>query len=178
LRQALERHDNAETDYQYTKVTFETIMAVGGSSFLPPWLVHSLEVSNDPVHVACTQINRAGQEHHPEYLIRTCLRYEAFQLALEHTLSLIRKVGPQTLLFRNFSSLIMRPDGQAGSQVSRDPPKHAFSTWLPYTLIDEVLLATTTQNGLSSRSQALRQELQTDIANRVKRMQKLSQFSR
>jgi hypothetical protein len=68
-------------------------------------------------------------------------------------------------------------DLQAGSQVSRDPPKNAFSTWLPYTLIDEVL-ATTTQNSLSSRSQALRQELQMDITNRVKRMQKLSQFSR
>ena len=43
LRQSLEQHDNAETDYKYSKVTLETILSAGSSS-PPPWLVHVLEV--------------------------------------------------------------------------------------------------------------------------------------
>ena len=45
LRQALERHDNAETDYKYTKVAFDTIVAFNGTTRPPLWLVRSLEVS-------------------------------------------------------------------------------------------------------------------------------------
>lgn len=43
LRQSLERHDSAETDYSYAKVVFETIMARQKSP-PPPWLVQLLEV--------------------------------------------------------------------------------------------------------------------------------------
>ncbi len=32
------------------------------------------------------------QDLHTEYLIRTCLRYEVFEWAMEHTLTMIRKV--------------------------------------------------------------------------------------
>jgi len=120
-------------------VALETILSFEQSSLVPPWLLNSLE------------------ENHPEYLIRTFLRYEDFQSALEQTLSLIRK---------------------AENQVARGPPKTAGSTWLPYTLVDQVLAATTAQAGLSSHAEKLRQELQAELANWVKRMHKLSQFSR
>ena len=33
------------------------------------------------------------QEHHAEYLIRTCLRYEVLEAALDHTLSMTRRVS-------------------------------------------------------------------------------------
>lgn len=45
LRQALERHDNAETDYRYTKITLETILGYDRFSPPPPWLINTLEVS-------------------------------------------------------------------------------------------------------------------------------------
>lgn len=32
------------------------------------------------------------QEHHPEYLIRTALRYDVLEQALEYTMSLVRRV--------------------------------------------------------------------------------------
>ena len=45
LRLSLERHDNPETDYRYTKASLETILAFDRSSPPPPWLVQSLAVS-------------------------------------------------------------------------------------------------------------------------------------
>lgn len=45
LRQALVRHDGAQTGYSYTKVALETILGFDRSSSLPPWLIHVLEVS-------------------------------------------------------------------------------------------------------------------------------------
>ncbi|KAJ7762811.1 nucleoporin Nup120/160-domain-containing protein [Mycena maculata] len=135
LRQSLERHDGPDTDYKYTKITLETILSLQRTSPPPPWLIHSLE------------------EHHHEYLIRVTLRYENFEQALSHTLSLIRK---------------------ADTRLSRDPAKHAASTWLPYTLIDQVLAAASAQD---SPPAALSQ-LRSEISNRPKRMQKLSNFTR
>ncbi|KAJ7672857.1 nucleoporin Nup120/160-domain-containing protein [Mycena rosella] len=92
------------------------------------------------------------EEHHHEYLIRVNLRYENFDQSIAHTLSLIQK---------------------ADARLSRDPAKHAASTWLPYTLIDQVLVAATAHDspppGLS--------QLRSEIANRLKRMQKLSNFT-
>lgn len=44
LRQSLERHDGPDTDYKYSKMTLETILAFDRSSAPPPWLIHSLEV--------------------------------------------------------------------------------------------------------------------------------------
>ncbi|KAJ7162628.1 nucleoporin Nup120/160-domain-containing protein [Mycena crocata] len=93
------------------------------------------------------------EEHHPEYLIRVNLRYENFDQCISHTLSLIQK---------------------ADARLSRDPAKHAASTWLPYTLIDQVLVAAT---ALDSPPLGLSQ-LRTEIGNRLKRMQKLSNLTR
>ncbi|KAJ7122853.1 nucleoporin Nup120/160-domain-containing protein [Mycena epipterygia] len=92
------------------------------------------------------------EEHHHEYLIRVNLRYEKFDQCISHTLSLIQK---------------------ADARLSRDPAKHAAATWLPYTLIDQVLVAATAHDspppGLS--------QLRSEIANRLKRMQKFSNFT-
>ncbi|KAJ7499350.1 nucleoporin Nup120/160-domain-containing protein [Mycena latifolia] len=93
------------------------------------------------------------EDHHHEYLIRVNLRYENLDQCISHTLSLIQK---------------------ADAHLSRDPAKHAASTWLPYTLIDQVLAAATAQDspppGLS--------QLRSEIANRLKRMQKLNNFTK
>lgn len=61
--------------------------------------------------------------------------------------------------------------------LARGPPQQASSTWLPYALIDQVLVAAASEDKLSPRAESLRQELQTSIENRTKRMQKLSLFS-
>ncbi|GBE77402.1 hypothetical protein SCP_0102750 [Sparassis crispa] len=136
LRESLERHDGPDTDYRYTKVTLETILELDRTSPPPQWLTQSLEV------------------HHPEYLIRTCLRYEMFEGALEHTLSLMRR---------------------SDAHLAQERPKAASVTWLPYTLIDQVLAAVDTQQGLPIGAQSLRKELRTEISNRIKRVQKFGQ---
>lgn len=61
--------------------------------------------------------------------------------------------------------------------LARGPSQQASSTWLPYSLIDQVLVAAASREKLSPRAESLRQELQTNVDNRTKRMQKLSQFS-
>jgi len=93
------------------------------------------------------------EEHHHEYLIRVNLRYENFDQCISHTLSLIQR---------------------ADARLSRDPARHAASTWIPYTLIDQVLVAAA---ALDSPPSGLSQ-LRTEIANRVKRMQKHSNFTK
>ncbi|KAF8211558.1 nucleoporin Nup120/160-domain-containing protein [Mycena galopus ATCC 62051] len=92
------------------------------------------------------------EEHHHEYLIRVNLKYENIAACISHTFSMIQK---------------------ADARLSRDPAKHAASTWLPYTLIDQVLVAAT---ALDSPPPGLSQ-LRTELANRVKRMQKHSNFA-
>ncbi|KIL00449.1 hypothetical protein PAXRUDRAFT_821638 [Paxillus rubicundulus Ve08.2h10] len=138
LKLALERHDGPDTDYRYSKAVLEAILSHDISSPPPPWLIHTLE------------------DHHHEYLIRTSLRFDILESALEHTLSLVRK---------------------AESKLSQAPPKMSCSTWLPYTLIDQVLAATASQDDLSPRGQVLQRELRLEISNRVKRMQKISRLS-
>ncbi|KAI0334875.1 hypothetical protein GY45DRAFT_1317953 [Cubamyces sp. BRFM 1775] len=135
LRQSLERHDGPQTDYRYTKVALETIMAFDRTSPPPPWLIHTLE------------------EHHPEYLIRTCLRFEVLESALDHTLSMMR-----------------RSDARLTDELS----KTASATWLPYTLIDQVLVAADSQSDLSPRGRSLLSDLRAEIASRLKRVQKFS----
>ncbi|KAI5982289.1 nucleoporin Nup120/160-domain-containing protein [Pisolithus marmoratus] len=139
LKMALERHDGPEMDYRYSKATLEAILAHDSSLSPPPWLVHLLE------------------DYHHEYLVRTSLKFDALESALEHTLSLVRK---------------------ADSKLSRSPAKTPGATWLPYTLIDQVLAASISQGDLSARGQVLRKELQMEVSNRVKRMQKASLFSK
>ncbi|KAI0637706.1 nucleoporin Nup120/160-domain-containing protein [Trametes polyzona] len=137
LRQSLERHDGPQTDYRYTKVALETIMAFDRTSPPPPWLIHTLE------------------EHHPEYLIRTCLRFEVLEAALDHTLAMMR-----------------RSDARLTDELS----KTAAASWLPYTLVDQVLVAaeSTPSELLSPRARGLLGELRAEIASRVKRVQKFS----
>lgn len=92
LRLCLERHDGAETDYRYTKVTLETILAFDRSNLPPPWLIQSLAVRSSRLLRVYDWLTYVTQEHHPEYLIRTSLRYDVIEQALEHTMSLLRKV--------------------------------------------------------------------------------------
>lgn len=138
LKMSLERHDGLETDYKYSKATLEAILAHDRSLSPPPWLLHVLE------------------DYHHEYLVRTSLKFDALESALEHTLSLIRK---------------------ANFKLSRSA-KMPGVTWLPYTLIDQVLAASAAQDDLGARGQMLRKELQTEVSNRVKRTQKVSLSSK
>ncbi|KAJ7638443.1 nucleoporin Nup120/160-domain-containing protein [Roridomyces roridus] len=93
------------------------------------------------------------EEHHHEYLIRVTLRYENLEQCIAHTLSLIQKTD---------------------ARLSREPTHHAASTWLPYNLIDQVLAVATEQDSPPAGLAQLRLE----IANRPKRMQKLSSFKK
>ncbi|KAL7282041.1 hypothetical protein ACG7TL_003508 [Trametes sanguinea] len=157
LRQSLERHDGPQTDYRYSKVVLETIMAFDRTSPPPPWLIHTLEASRFTRYSGRCRLKMsfwAQQEHHPEYLIRTCLRFEVLESALDHTLSMMR-----------------RSDARLTDELS----KTASATWLPYTLIDQVLVAADSQQDLSPRGRSLLGDLRTEIANRMKRVQKFSQ---
>lgn len=89
LRQSLERHDNAGTDYKYSKATLETILSYDRFSPPPPWLLNILEVC--ATVLSYYFVPKQNQEYHHEYLIRTSLRYEVVEEALERTLSLIKK---------------------------------------------------------------------------------------
>lgn len=51
-------------------------------------------------------------------------------------------------------------------------------TWLPYTLIDQVLLAAESNGDLTQRAQKIQKELRAEISGRIKRVQKFSQSSR
>ncbi|KAL4241382.1 Nucleoporin Nup120/160 [Abortiporus biennis] len=137
LRQSLECHDGPQTDYAYYKTTLETILAFNRSS-APPWLIQTLE------------------EHHPEFLIRLCLRYDVLEVALEHALSLTRK---------------------SNSQLVQQKPTAPASTWLPYMLIDQVVAAAEDQKDLSAQGLTLLGELKNEISNRLKRIHKLSEIS-
>ncbi|KAG6329593.1 hypothetical protein ID866_9495, partial [Astraeus odoratus] len=81
------------------------------------------------------------QHHHHEYLIRISLKFDVIESALEHTLTLIRK---------------------ADSKLRPSPPKTSSATWLPYTLIDQVLVAAAAHEDLSPQVQTLKRELQTE----------------
>lgn len=63
---------------------------------------------------------------------------------------------------------------QDDERLEQEQPRSAGSTWLPYTLIDQVLLAAESQDGLSSRGQALRAELLDVIASHTKHAEKLT----
>lgn len=47
LRQSLERHDSSDTDFKYTKTTLETVLSYDRLTPPPPWLIQSLEVSDE-----------------------------------------------------------------------------------------------------------------------------------
>ncbi|KAF7331760.1 hypothetical protein MKEN_00055900 [Mycena kentingensis (nom. inval.)] len=89
------------------------------------------------------------EEHHPEYLIHVTLRAGDFDQCIAHTLSLIQK---------------------ADTRLSRDSANYAAATWLPYTLIDQVLVAA---GAIVPPPSGLAQ-LRVQLDNRLKRMQRLS----
>lgn len=45
LRQSLEKHDGPKSDYAYSKIVLETLLAFDRTSSPAPWLVQSLEAS-------------------------------------------------------------------------------------------------------------------------------------
>jgi nuclear pore complex protein Nup160 len=102
------------------------------------------------------------------------MRFELLELGLELTLSLVHKVrfSPKFKLW-SASHEVRR---QAESRLAQDPPKTAMSTWLPYTLIDQLLVATNeqTQTELSNRAIGLRRDLHREVSNGARRAQKLS----
>ncbi|KAF8204833.1 nucleoporin Nup120/160-domain-containing protein [Pholiota molesta] len=89
-------------------------------------------------------------KYQPEYLIRISLRYENIADAVNYTYALLLK---------------------SDKQLSREATKQASASWLPYALIDQVLIAADTlMNPPGNLSQ-----LRAAINARVKRMQKFSQ---
>lgn len=63
---------------------------------------------------------------------------------------------------------------QSDKRLTQEQPKNASATWLPYTLIDQVILAAESQADLPPRGISLRNELRTEIVNRLKRVHALS----
>lgn len=92
LRQALERHDGSQSSFSYSKITLETILSFDRSSQSPPWLISLLEVRGYRLQTVVMSADEDPQEQHPEYLIRTYLRYEILDSAIECALSMLRKV--------------------------------------------------------------------------------------
>ena len=67
---------------------------------------------------------------------------------------------------------------QSDSRLTDELAKTAAVTWLPYTLIDQVLVAAGGQTDLSPRARTLLESLRSEIASRTKRVQKYSQAMR
>lgn len=84
-------YDSAETDYKYTKIALEAILAHDRKRSCPPWIIDALQVGPS-MHSENAFVTDLQQEFDPEFLIRVNLRYEKYSDAIEHALSLIRKV--------------------------------------------------------------------------------------
>ncbi|KAF5363323.1 hypothetical protein D9756_000589 [Leucocoprinus leucothites] len=93
------------------------------------------------------------EKYQPEYLIRAALRYERVDLAMEYSLSMVH---------------------QEKVKLARESPKTAGATWLPYNLLDQVLVAAAEQ----PRPPIRLVELRTELNARFQHLQKLSQKSR
>lgn len=64
---------------------------------------------------------------------------------------------------------------QSGTQLTDELAKAAGVTWLPYTLIDQVLVAADVQKAeLTPRARTLLDALRAEVATRSKRVQKCS----
>ena len=84
-------------------------------------------------------------------------------------------MGPRRSVFEEVS---LTRSFQSDSRLTDELAKTAAVTWLPYTLIDQVLVAAAAQTDLSSRGRTLLDALRADIASRSKRVQKYSQAMR
>lgn len=93
LRQALERHDGPQTSFAYNKVVLETILGFERSQSPPPWLISLLEVNGHKSFISRRSAEQYLQIHHPEFLVRTYMRYEVLEAALDHVLAMLRKVS-------------------------------------------------------------------------------------
>lgn len=108
-------------------------------------------------------------------MIRAYLRYDLINFAIEQTLSLIRKVSSYWY-FRSIS--VTYVFNQSNTLLTNEKPRGKFATWLPYTLIDQILVATEPQDSLPSSTRALVQDLRAEIANRLKHVESLGQGRR
>jgi len=79
------------------------------------------------------------------------------------------------LSFLPFSAITLSSGslGQSDKLLSQDPSQNASTTWLPYTLIDQVLV---TADNLPTSFEHLA-DLKTAVMNRIKRMEKMSRVS-
>jgi hypothetical protein len=103
-----------------------------------------------------------------------CMRFELLELGLELSLSLVHNVCFYYPEFHR-GERAHQVYQQAESHFAQDPPKTAMSTWLPYTLIDQLLVATNeqTQRELSKQAISLRRDLHREVLNGARRAQKL-----
>jgi nuclear pore complex protein Nup160 len=119
-------------------------------------------------------LRKHTQEHHPEYLIRACLRYELYEEALEYTLRLVREVC--ALMF----SCMLRGDPYSSIQSSKSwdlaSSIRPSKTWLPYNLIDSVLKITNEHSVPSVHR--LQSTLQSELTLHMNRLKKHSERSR
>ncbi|KDQ20617.1 hypothetical protein BOTBODRAFT_626620 [Botryobasidium botryosum FD-172 SS1] len=97
------------------------------------------------------------QDKQPEYLILTSLRYELLRDALKYTLDMVQ---------------------QRTAPLNITRPQQASSTWLPYTLIDEVIAACKAQTKLTKEDAGLLRQLREEVSIRVKRVKKWTEERR
>lgn len=158
LRVSLEQHDTAENEYTYRRAALEKMLEQNRTRALPSWLIAFFS------------------EHQPEYLIRTCLRFDLVNDAIEHTLGLVKKVRVCRVYIARvrFCSHRLRFP-QANAPLPRLAPKRAASTWLPYGLVDAVIVAAETHGDLTPDAHNRLGELRSEVAARVRRIQKLGE---
>lgn len=96
------------------------------------------------------------------------MRYENIADAVNYTYALVLRASrPLCALIYLGADYLLQSDKQLG----REATKEASASWLPYALIDQVLIAADTLMDAPANLAQLR----AAINNRVKRMQKLSQ---
>jgi hypothetical protein len=100
------------------------------------------------------------------------LQYGLIEHALEQSLKMLREacVFHQPKFLQTSANIRLQDD----ARLARANPKHASSTWLPYSLIDQVLAAAAETTGLPTGCEALEKNLRAELLNRAKRMQKSS----
>ncbi|KAL1744628.1 nucleoporin Nup120/160-domain-containing protein [Schizophyllum fasciatum] len=90
------------------------------------------------------------EENQHEYLVRASLRFDKLPDAVRHAVALVKKVS-ETL-------------------TRAEPPRHASAVWLPYTLIDQVLVAA---ESFDAPVVAQVGELKDMVAGHAERMERL-----
>ncbi|KAG8796796.1 hypothetical protein FRC12_000046 [Ceratobasidium sp. 428] len=91
-------------------------------------------------------------EKQPDYLVRLCLKYNRVQEALGYSIRMVK---------------------EATEALSAMPPRHASTTCLPYSLLDQVIAAATEKNSSAEQKQ-LAESLKRDLNTRLSKLQKWS----